>query len=297
MAPGSAEAIWRQELIVAMDVSATESVFVRWISDGDLAKVGSSAYWNDENEEKRKEFDIRDGHAEKLESYLKKETTYWKEFHDVLSLAGKAGRPIGGVGVDIAAGVCWTTALLSRVPAVERIYAVDISFHRLQKLAPLVGAMFDWVPAKVVRVLGSFYHLRLPDQSVDFVFMSQAFHHADHPQTLLKELRRVLREEGLLLVIGESPVRGGKIVWRGLKNAVKRLLPARFYGTPPVRKWFPAFHELFPPDAVLGDRHYRPGDYRKLLGEEGFELHAKDGELGGGFWAVKRSELLSSGRK
>jgi ubiquinone/menaquinone biosynthesis C-methylase UbiE len=42
-------------------------------------------------------------------------------------------------------------------------------------------------PEKIVLARGTFYDLHLPDGSVDFVLLSQAFHHADRPGELLRK--------------------------------------------------------------------------------------------------------------
>ena len=41
----------------------------------------------------------------------------------------------------------------------------------------------------------------LPDQSVDLAILSQALHHASHPQTAVNEAHRILKPGGQLLVL------------------------------------------------------------------------------------------------
>jgi len=43
----------------------------------------------------------------------------------------------------------------------------------------------------------------LENNSVDFIFLCQAFHHADDPEKLIYEIRRVLKPDGIVIIIGE----------------------------------------------------------------------------------------------
>lgn len=259
-----------------------------WLAEDELAAIPTSAFWNDEALEARKAFDIRDGDVAKLWRYLKETTTYHREYERVLALAAELGHPVGGVGLDVAAGVCWTTALLSWLPTATRVYAVDISRHRLVTLAPHVLAAFRAEEAKVVRALGSFYEIRLSAGSLDFCLMSQAFHHADDPRQLLLEMRRLLKPGSPVLVIGEVPVSSGALAKARVKNVVKHLLPRRYYRAAPVPGLWPSFAALFPADREGGDHYYRRADYERIFDACGFTLHAGRVDSATVFVAVRR---------
>ncbi len=77
---------------------------------------------------------------------------------------------------DLAAGIGWTSSLLSRLPNVAAVHAVDISEHRLELLFPQAIRMFAGQPGKLRRSLGSFYSLGLANESLDVVFLASAFH-------------------------------------------------------------------------------------------------------------------------
>ncbi len=49
--------------------------------------------------------------------------------------------------------------------------------------------------------LGDIEEVPLPDRCVDLVFLSQALHHATHPQKAIREAVRILRPEGWLLIL------------------------------------------------------------------------------------------------
>jgi SAM-dependent methyltransferase len=247
---------------------------LQWIPPGE-PDISTASYWNDVTKEEGKPFDLRRVSRERLMRYLEDETGWGREFQRLLDLAAARGRTPRGLGVDLGAGVGWTTALLSRLPEVATLYAVDFSRHRLAELAPLIFDTLGAETSKITRAVGSFYDVRLPAGSADFCFMSQAFHHADEPLRLLGEARRLLRDGGSVLIMGEDPVGPRSVVRRWASNLAKRCLPPSSAWRPPVGKLFPSFAELFPPDPVLGDRYYRFNDYLSLFREAGFRAGAR----------------------
>lgn len=261
-----------------------------WFSDKEIEDIYSGQYWNNEEEEKKKDWYILDGNTEKLLRYLKKKTTYYAEYESILDFSSKMGMPIKGVGADLTAGVCWTTALLSRIEDVEKIYATEISKHRLLKIAPLVLDLFNACGNKITRAIGSFYNIKLPDQSLDFCFMSQAFHHADDPKRLLGEIKRVLKPSGLVLIIGDSPVYTFNFIKAYIKNIIKIILPVRRFKRRVVYKIFPKFNQLFSGDNESGDHFYRINDYADLFNRAGFRLYINKEKGFTSFLAVKETK-------
>jgi ArsR family transcriptional regulator len=55
--------------------------------------------------------------------------------------------------------------------------------------------------ANLTYKLGDIESVPLPDQSVDLAILSQALHHAAHPQTAVNEAFRILRPGGQLAVL------------------------------------------------------------------------------------------------
>lgn len=259
-----------------------------WLSDKDLDNIYSGQYWNNEEEEKKKELYILDGNSQKLIKYLKESTTCYKEFESVVEFALRNNFKLQGIGLDLAAGVCWTTALLSQLDSVEKIFAIDISRHRLLKIAPSVLDLFKAHGNKIVRVIGSFYDLKLPDQSVDFCFMSQAFHHADDPYRLLCEIKQVLKPSGVVLIIGETPIYTFDFIKTYIKNLIKIVLPLKRVRKRVVYKIFPKFNDLFYPDNASGDHFYRIGDYSRIFQQAGFQLYINETNVFKNFIAIKQ---------
>jgi SAM-dependent methyltransferase len=232
---------------VARDV---ESPVEQWLDDGALRSIYSSNYWNDLAAERSKEWWIVEGSEAayaRLRAYLD-ESGLMEDYvvaEPYVSEMSSAALSIA----DLASGIGWTSSLLSKLPNVGRVHAVEISKHRLELLFPQAVKMFggDWT--KITRNLGSFYQLKFDDSSLDLVFLSSAFHHAENPLRLLTEVDRVLRPGGRLILIGETHLSRFAVARRIAKMLVTR------------RRLVTNFFELFPPDDELGDHYYRESDY------------------------------------
>jgi ubiquinone/menaquinone biosynthesis C-methylase UbiE len=229
-----------------------------WLSEQELRRIYTAAYWNDVEEEKKKEWWIEDGDYAKCRDYLARHGLLHEHLQAeayIRELPGAALRV-----ADLAAGTGWTSALLSRIENVAEVHAVEISRHRLERLFPHSVAMFSGCAGKIRRYLGSFYDLKLPRESVDVVYLSHAFHHADRPLQLLVECDRVLRPAGRIIVTGEHQI-GAYTVARRFVGVLLR-----------QRRVLTDFRRLFPPDPVLGDHYYRHADYRLLFESLGYRL-------------------------
>ena len=193
-------------------------------------------------------------------------------------------RQLAGVGIDLAAGNLWAAPFLCSLPHVSKLYCLEYSKHRLLKIGPVVLDHYRVPKEKVVLVLGSFYNLQMDDQSVDFIFMSQAFHHAHDPKRLLGEICRVLKPQGAVIIIGEHIVNYPKAQTRhAVKFLISALLPERlqrrvFGKIFTVKKLFETNpNELYPPDPILGDHYYADAEYRSMFSNYGFQMkHVKN---------------------
>ena len=176
---------------------------VEWLTPDEIKHIDSSMYWNDVDIEKYKEWWIESAHDEKLMRYLKQDTNLEKGFLDLVEYAEALGHGLKGLVLDLAAGTCWTSAIVSKISDVHEVIAVDISRHRLEIIAPLVFEQFNANAEKITRVLGSFNEIKMGDNSVDCVILMEAFHHAFDVNKLILEIRRVLKPKGIVLISGE----------------------------------------------------------------------------------------------
>jgi SAM-dependent methyltransferase len=258
--PGTWPANSRNPVSISVTQALALRPVVRWLDDQSLGAIYSGSYWNDLDEEKKKEWWITDGgdSYERLERYLA--TTALMDDYRVAEQA-IAGIPRANLAVaDLAAGIGWSSALISRLSNVGSVHAVELSIHRLDLLFPEAVGMFAGNPSKLDRYLGSFYDLKFASTSMDVVFLSQAFHHAANPLRLLMEIDRVLTPGGMLILIGETFI--------GLKDVLRRM--ARVLVR--TRQLNTNFFELFPPDGETGDHYYRMSDYHLFMQLLGYDL-------------------------
>lgn len=221
----------------------------QWIADEALDAIYSSAYWNDVEEEKKKEWWIADGNYKRCTDYLTRGGLLdeWAVVEAMISdwLPGNASANVA----DLAAGIGWTSALFSKLDKINMVHAVEISKHRLVELFPHAVKMFDGKPQKIKRYIGSFYELGLPNESMDIVFLSQAFHHSDEPLKLLFEIDRVTRRGGGVILSGENYIS----LYAQVRKMIALLVKERRLST--------NFYQNFPPDDTSGDHYYRLSDY------------------------------------
>lgn len=234
---------------------------IKWLTESGLQQIYSTGYWNDIEEEKSKPWWIEDGDYQKCLDYLEK-SGLKKEFDTALSLT-KINTISESVVVDLAAGIAWMSALLTKLPSVKEVHAVEISQHRINLLAPHSFKMLSGIEEKFYRYLGSFYDIKLKENSCDFIFLSQAFHHADKPLKLLMECDKILKVGGQIVLIGEHYINNFKV----FKKCIGRLLRGE--------KIHNNFYKNFPPDPVLGDHYYRLSDYDFLFNSLGYSLEIK----------------------
>jgi ubiquinone/menaquinone biosynthesis C-methylase UbiE len=162
--------------------------------------------------------------------------------------------------IDLAAGIGWCSAEFSKLNCINKVHAVEISKHRLDLLFPKAMKMFDGVNKKVNRYLGSFYDIKLPSKSIDIVFMSQAFHHAENPFKLMCESDRLVKDDGTIILMGEHYI--------GYFRMLKRIV-SHFMKTGKINF---NFHKLWKPDIKLGDHYYRVKDYYFMFEILGYDL-------------------------
>ena len=97
---------------------------------------------------------------------------------------------------DLGAGEGLVSQLLAR--RAERVWCIDNSPKMVEvgtELAKKNGL------ANLAYKLGDIEQVPLPDKSVDLAILSQALHHATHPQTAVNEAHRILKPGGQLLVL------------------------------------------------------------------------------------------------
>lgn len=248
--------------------------FDQWLDENMIRSLPSGEFWDNEEEETSKEWYILDGNFEKMENYIRSRRLV-EQLDDCIAYLRQHGNELSGIGVDLGAGNLWAEPHLLKNTGVEKIYAIEFSRHRLLKLGPAVLRHYGVRPDQVVLVVGQFEDIRLDDASVDFIFMSAAFHHAACPTRLLAEMKRVLREGGTVILIGEDYQTRAQMLKRHILRYLASRLPIalqlRFFKRPVVSKsLFCGWQGLKIEDPVVGDRMYYPHEYRQMFSRGGF---------------------------
>lgn len=227
-------------------------------------------YWNNEALERFKEFYIVDGNYEKMETYLNsiQLPDQIKTCVDFLLCEKKIG--LYGNGIDLAAGNLWAVPHLFTHGDIQHLYCLDYSYHRIFKIGPYILEKYNVPIDKVTLIHGSFYDLKLSDNSLDFVFLSQAFHHASDPGLLLAEIKRVLKPRAPVIIVGEHMVKISKIFKAKFKQSFQ--FPYRRKGD--LSELInDGLKFLIPSDPVTGDHYYLDDEYKTLFHSYGFSYH------------------------
>ena len=183
-------------------------------------------YWNDEEAERSKPWWIESPDDDKLLRFLRVETNLEKCFRDGLAFAGLNGG-LQGRALDLAAGVCWTSAILSRCTEISEVFAVDYSEHRVGKIAPLVFQQLEADKSKIVTRCDDISTARWDDRSFNFVVFCQALYMSAKPFEILRDVWRILKPGGMVLIACEhiSPR-------RSIRTFLKSLRQGKPFSTP-----------------------------------------------------------------
>jgi ubiquinone/menaquinone biosynthesis C-methylase UbiE len=231
---------------------------IEWIDRQKGGEIYTSTYWNNIEVEKGKEWWLTDKNDKKLVNYLHSSGLF--EEYKLAQTKLEEKSLLHGNILDVAAGVCWTSALLSRCEQIKRIDALDFSWHRINQLAPVVCEHFEANRDKIQRIFGTFYDIKKGNDEYDLIFMSQAFHHADNPVQLLVECNRVLKSGGCVALVGEHLITPYMLLKRAIKHFIL------------TRKISINFYELVKPDEISGDHYYRIDDYYFLFQSFGYTV-------------------------
>jgi ubiquinone/menaquinone biosynthesis C-methylase UbiE len=233
------------------------------LSKTEVEQIYSSEYWNNIEEEKKKEWWIADGNYEECQALLENNGAII-EFQQARQESGLLDAEDGIKVLDVAAGIAWTSALLSNQKNVAEVHAIEISKHRIGELTEHAFKMFPSDESKFYRYLASFYDIKLQDNYFDFVVISKAFHHANQPMRLLMECDRLLKPGGKIIIVGEHPAS----YWMIFKKFVAHIIRKRRFST--------NFYEFMTPNRDSGDHYFRISDYYFIFSSMGYTLTKTD---------------------
>lgn len=107
---------------------------------------------------------------------------------------------------DVGAGTGFFTRMIANeVGPTGTVYAVDIAeefIEHIEKMNKEEGIK------NVKTVVCSARDTKLPENSVDFIFICDTYHHFEYPQDTLASIHRALRPEGILFIVDFERVKG-----------------------------------------------------------------------------------------
>lgn len=241
-------------------------MLISWFECAENANIRTFNYWNDEAQERLKVFNVANSDFEKLDK-----SRHLNEIKDQLIELNRFNQINfnNKYILSLCAGTCWLESwLINEYKNIKHITAVDFSHHRIHKLAPLTLEHYKIPKSKMTLIWGDILDLKIESNSQDIVLLSQAFHHIDQPKHLLREIKRVLKRDGRVVIIGEHFF-GNKIyLKRFIKHFAKYILNYKKYRT--LHSFIPSWNDLFPPSLEKGDIHYSRNEYNTIFFRSGF---------------------------
>ncbi len=118
-------------------------------------------------------------------------------------LAREVGVHPGQILADVGAGDGeWSLFLAAKVGPEGKVYSTEVDeykFHRLQERSK--EAEFRNIEV----ILGNQDETGLPANCCDGILLRRVYHHFEHPQVMLADLRKALKPSGVLAVIDFNP--------------------------------------------------------------------------------------------
>jgi len=93
----------------------------------------------------------------------------------------------------------WTLPLANIVGENGTVWALDVSQEMLDELAR------HNPPSQVHPILGELPEIKLPNKSLDWIWAAFVLHEVMPPEKLVSEMRRILKDNGVLAVLDWSP--------------------------------------------------------------------------------------------
>jgi SAM-dependent methyltransferase len=172
--------------------------------------------------------------------------------------------------LDLGCGGGWLSGHLSGFDEVAAIYALDSSKYFLYSMMPAILKIMNSREEKIIPVEALFSPLLLEDESLDAVVASSVLHHADGLEKLLKEIRRVLKKDGHLIILNETPSSGIRhflMVVKAFFRIIRDLLTLRYRPSSPA---ISSSGYLY--DPALGDRDYPLWYWKAAIVHAGFSI-------------------------
>lgn len=187
------------------------------------------------------------------------------EIETVLKLSNNIFSRLSGNGIDLGGGVGSVSSVVALSELVHNIICLEITRNCVIKCHPIViSKILGDRRSKVSSVIGDFDNLNLEAKSLDFAIAWDAMHHSNDIVKTLKEVRRVLKEDGYFLIID-----------RGHNNATPQEEVDRMLNVQYSEEFL--MDNYLPKDKVLtrkdnGEHEYRYNEWSEFFSLSGFVI-------------------------
>jgi ubiquinone/menaquinone biosynthesis C-methylase UbiE len=124
------------------------------------------------------------------------------DIQKILCAVPGAWEAFHGKGIDLGGGVACISSTIAQKSSVENIICVEVTEEVVKLCQPIVKAeILEHDQHKVISCIGDFNRLELEPNSLDFAVAWGSLPHSYQLVDTLVECRRVLKPEGLLVVI------------------------------------------------------------------------------------------------
>ncbi len=160
--------------------------------------------------------------------YEEGRTSRWFRHFQALLIAAVGPAP-GQRVLDVGCGTGWAVRTIARQQPAAFACGLDISRAMLRQAQRRRGAT-----GHAAFVQADSEHIPCKDATFDEVICSSSFHHYPHPVASLREMRRVLKPGGALLLLETSREAFWPIVLYDLVQRIFRDDHVRYYATPEI---------------------------------------------------------------
>jgi len=110
-----------------------------------------------------------------------------------------------GIGVDVGGGVALISATIAKNFKIDKIYCVEYVEEVVKLCHPVVKKdILEKNFNQVQSIVGDFDNLQLLNNSIDFMISWDSLHHSENPVKTLNECKRVLKDNGFLVIVDKS---------------------------------------------------------------------------------------------
>jgi ubiquinone/menaquinone biosynthesis C-methylase UbiE len=108
-----------------------------------------------------------------------------------------------GVGLELGAGSCWLSSLISRQKNVQKIISLDINSKKIELAKKYFVPYFKGDYSKIDFQIADFNKFEFPRNYFDFIICDASLHHSEDIKQLLNLVRFSLKQGGKLIAMRE----------------------------------------------------------------------------------------------